>query len=113
MKSELYHGEDNAWSMVCNHCKNLLEETYICIPFESLLNVTALLVRLAQTITKYLGIKKEITVIYLHTLQCVVHLLLVAPSWGTSPYSWLRMWGIYEIIHTWTAVVDHSSLSVD
>ena len=40
-------------SMVCNHCKNLLEETYIsAILFESLLNITALLVRLAQTITK-------------------------------------------------------------
>ena len=30
---------------------------------------------------------KEITVIYLHILQYVVPLLLIAPSWGTSPYS--------------------------
>ena len=39
--------------MVCNRCKNLLEETYYsCNSFESLLNITALSVRLAQTITK-------------------------------------------------------------
>ena len=30
---------------------------------------------------------KEITVIYLHILQYVVPLLLIAQSWGTSPYS--------------------------
>ena len=38
--------------MVCNHCKNLLRDVYICNSFESLLNITALLERLAQTITK-------------------------------------------------------------
>ena len=38
--------------MVCNHCKNLLEETYPSAILLSLLNITALLVRLAQTITK-------------------------------------------------------------
>ena len=36
-------------SVVCNHCKNLLQEMY---KSESLFNITALLVRLAQTITK-------------------------------------------------------------
>ena len=36
----------NILSMVCNHCKNVLEETYteILKPFESLLNITGLLV---------------------------------------------------------------------
>ena len=39
-------------SMVCNLCKNLLEETYrSAIPL-SLLNITVLLVRLPQTSTK-------------------------------------------------------------
>ena len=37
--------------------KSIRKVVYICNPFESLLNITALLVRLAQTITKYLGIK--------------------------------------------------------
>ena len=44
--------------MVFNHCKNSIRrDVYICNPFESLLNITALLVRLVQTITKCLGIK--------------------------------------------------------
>ena len=39
--------------MVCNHCKkSIRRDVYICNSFESLLNITALLVRLAQTITK-------------------------------------------------------------
>ena len=43
--------------MVFNHCKNQLEEMYIsAIPLR-VLNVTALLVRLVQTVTKCLGIK--------------------------------------------------------
>ena len=33
----------------------------------------------------------KITVIYLHILQYVVPLLLIAPSWGTSPYSLLKV----------------------
>ena len=49
----------------CQHKYNLLSlqksiirrDVYICNPFESLLNITALLVRLAQTITNCLGIK--------------------------------------------------------
>ena len=45
-------------SMVLNHCKNSIRRNvYICNPFESLLNITALLVRLVQTIAKCLGIK--------------------------------------------------------
>ena len=65
----------------------------MCNPFESLLNITALLVRLVRTITKCLGIqkkviwvsKKEFTVIHLHTLQYVVPLLLIAPIVGLLP----------------------------
>ena len=56
------------------------------------LNFTALLVRLAQTITKILGIKyrdfcfqeRKVLLFYLHTLQYVAPLLLIAPSWGFS-----------------------------
>ena len=83
-------------SMVFNHCKNLLEETYRS---ESLFNITALLARLAQTITKnnknkirwLLFPREKITVILLASLQYVVPLSLIAPSWGTSPYSWLKV----------------------
>ena len=39
-------------NMVCNHCKNLLEEMYTSAILLRVLNITALLVRLAQTITK-------------------------------------------------------------
>ena len=39
--------------MVCNHCKkSIRRDVYICNSFETLLNITALLVRLAQTIAK-------------------------------------------------------------
>ena len=38
--------------MVCNCCKNLLEETYTSAILLRVLNITTLLVRLAQTITK-------------------------------------------------------------
>ena len=37
--------------------KSIRRDVYISNPFESLLNITALLVRLTQTITKCLGIK--------------------------------------------------------
>ena len=37
-----------------NHCKNLLEELYISAILLTVLNITALLGRLAQTSTKYL-----------------------------------------------------------
>ena len=37
--------------------KSMRRDVYICNPFGSLLNITALLVRLAQTNMKYLGIK--------------------------------------------------------
>ena len=61
----------------------------MCNPFE-ILNITALLVRLVQTITKCLGIKhcdlcfQEIIYCYfnLRTLQYVVPLLLIAPIVG-------------------------------
>ena len=44
-------------SMICNHCKHLLEETYRSAILLRVLNITALLVRLAQTITKIYGNK--------------------------------------------------------
>jgi len=66
-----------------------------------LLNITALLVRLAQTITKiyrnkilwFVFPRKKIIVILLaYTTICsTLNLLLIAPSWGASPYSWLKV----------------------
>ena len=87
-------------SMVCNHCKSLLEETYICNPFESLLNITVLLVRLAQTITctKYLGIKyhdlcfQERNYCYMLAYTTICSTLIDCTKLGASPFSWLKMW---------------------
>ena len=64
------------------------------------MNITALLVRLAQTITelyrnkipRFVFPRKKITVIILlASLQYVVPLSLIAPSWETSPYSLLKV----------------------
>ena len=84
-------------SMVCNHCKSLLEETYICNPFESLLNtcITVLLVRLAQTITctKYLGIKyhdlcfQERNYCYMLAYTTICSTLIDCTKLGASPFS--------------------------
>ena len=60
------------------------------------MNINALLVRLAQTITKiYIGIKyrdlcfqgRKLLLFPLHKLQNVVPLSLIAPSWQISAYS--------------------------
>ena len=75
-------------NMVCNHCKNLLEETYRSGILLRVLNITSLLVRLAdkQLATsigvKYRGLcfQERKLLLFLHTLQYEV-------PWGTSPYS--------------------------
>ena len=53
----------------------------MCNPFESL---EYYCIASEISTNNYQDIKEENTV---NTLQYVIHLLLIAPSWGTSPYS--------------------------
>lgn len=117
--AELNRAQSNPWiefdfpifDLLCRESlqKSIRGDAQIWNPFESLLNITALLVRLPQTIAKISRNKIPcivfpIVFFYLHTLQYVVPLLLIAPSWGTSPISWLKVplfqaGGIREIKH--------------
>ena len=82
-------------SMVCNHCKNLLEETY---RFAILLRVFSILLQLPRCIAiKYGDLcfqGRKLLSFYLHTLQNVVPLLLIAPSF---PFFRLNGTGISNI----------------
>ena len=74
--------------------KSIRRDVYICNPFESLLNITALLVRLVQTITMSLGIKyrdlcfQERIYCYLLASTTIFSTLIIdCTNCGTSPYS--------------------------
>ena len=86
-------------SMVFNHCKNLLEEMQISANLLRVLNITALLVRLAQTITKYLGIKyfdlcfqeKNYCYLLAYTTICSTLLIDCTKVGGLLPFLAVRL----------------------
>ena len=90
---------DTYISMVWNHCKNLLEETFRCAILLRVLNITALLARLAQTITKiyknkilwFVFPKKKIIIILLacstHIIDCTKLGDFSLPLTKGSPFS--------------------------
>jgi len=67
-KNALYFSK-STFSMFCNQCKNLLEETYL----QSFWKITAMLVRLAQTISS----KYYILLFSLNLIRTIIVILLV------------------------------------